>query len=90
MKNLCDNCGEEVKKISPDQFNTKDDGDVEFLCIDCQNKNKVAFQFFGLELIKTTAKASGNGSVGYVPKGWIGSRLAIVRLDRGSEFTKPR
>jgi hypothetical protein len=88
MRNLCDNCGEEVKNPSPDQFRTKDDGDVEFLCIDCQNKSKKQFQFFGLEIIERIPKASGNGAVAYVPKEWIGSRLAIVRLNRGSDSNK--
>ena len=34
MKHLCDNCGEEVKASSPNQFRKNDDGDTEFLCVD--------------------------------------------------------
>ena len=88
MRNLCDNCGCEVgigDMPDPNQVKERDAyGDIIILCTDCQNKTKKQFSFFGLELIETTAKASGNGAVGYVPKAWTGSRVAIVRLDRGT------
>lgn len=93
MRHLCDNCVCEVgicDMPDPAQVKERDAyGDIRILCTDCQNKRKKRFEFFGLELIETTAKASGNGAVGYVPKAWTGSRLGIVRLDRGSESTEP-
>lgn len=88
MRNLCDNCGCDVDlgdMPDPNQIKERDAyGDIRILCIDCQNKSKKVFQFFGLEVIERMTKASGNGAVAYVPKEWMGSKLAIVRLDRGN------
>lgn len=40
------------------------------------------FSVRGYELKETTAKASGNGAVAYVPKEWKGRRVAVIRLDK--------
>jgi putative transposon-encoded protein len=37
------------------------------------------FKVNGKEMIEKNAVAIGNGAVVYVPKSWIGKKLAIIR-----------
>ena len=57
---------------------------------DVVGREKKLFSFSGVEIIDASPKASGNGAVIYVPRKWIGSDVAVVRLNTGSKTTEPR
>ncbi len=48
------------------------------------------FSLEGYELIEATVKPHSTSAHIGLPKKWTGCRVAVVRLDEGSESTKPR
>jgi putative transposon-encoded protein len=53
----------------------------------CRYKN---FSFQGVEMIEATVKPHSTSAHVGLPKKWTGCRVAVVRLDEGSESTEPR
>lgn len=53
----------------------------------CRYKN---FSFQGFEMIEATVKPHSTSAHVGLPKKWTGCRVAVVRLDEGSESTEPR
>ena len=94
MKAKCEACDIEVgmadMPIPPDKEARNDANEIIILCEACRLKRKKSFRFIGMEAIESIPKASGNGSVVYVPKKWMGCHVVVVRVDEGSESTEPR
>ena len=48
------------------------------------------FSFKGYEVLERTVKPHSTSAHVGLPKGWTGCRVAVVRLDEGSESIEPR
>jgi len=42
---------------------------------------KVKFEVFGEEMVDKEVKLSGNSGRVYLPPGWVGHRVKIIRID---------
>lgn len=42
---------------------------------------KVKFEIYGEEMIEKRVKASGNSGRVYLPPGWVGHHVKIIRID---------
>lgn len=86
MTGKCEICGAELTISDmphhseiPERDQT---GGVIISCLNCREGKTKQFKFNGLEVLEKTAKPFGQNSAHIgVPKGWIGCRVAIVRLD---------
>jgi putative transposon-encoded protein len=47
--------------------------------INIQNKSK--FEVYGEEMIEKEVKQSGNSGRVYLPPGWVGKHVKIIRID---------
>ncbi|NNG00621.1 MAG: DUF2080 family transposase-associated protein [Desulfobacteraceae bacterium] len=45
------------------------------------NPPKVKFEIYGEEMIEKRVKASGNSGRVYLPPGWVGHHVKIIRID---------
>lgn len=54
------------------------------------SSSKKNFSFKGYEVLEKTVKPHSTSAHVGLPKKWTGSRVAVVRLDAGSESTEPR
>ena len=54
----------------------------EKLKTELEKFEKSEFSVMGYDLNETTVKVSENGAVAYVPVGWTGCRVAVIRLNK--------
>jgi putative transposon-encoded protein len=45
------------------------------------NLNKSKFEVYGEEMIEKEVKQSGNSGRVYLPPGWVGKHVKIIRID---------
>jgi putative transposon-encoded protein len=44
-------------------------------------RNKAKFEVYGEEMIEKEVKQSGNSGRVYLPPGWVGKHVKIIRID---------